>query len=203
MLTSWFSVWPWWGEVYIWPPPQYIKVTFFLSQRGKFLNNKKVIFSFCDICVLIRPVVFDAIMRVRTSTGVRPTDFFGAFYMVRRRTIHCFLASMSFFTGQHDRHGIGFIEQRHGAGLWDQARWQADRRRRSLYTGVIQSCRPLSQIFFLIWLDSGSIALHILFWAEETKNMQHVTERWIFFFFSSKYAVQRVQYLGRLTFVHL
>ena len=48
---------------------------------------------------------------------------------------------------------------------------------------------PLSQIFFLIWLESGSIALHILFWAEETKNMQHVTERWIFFFFSSKYAV--------------
>ena len=92
-----------------------------------------------------------------------------------------FLASMSFFTGQHDRHGIGFIEQRHGAGLWDQARWQADRRRRSLHTGVIQSCRPLSQICFLIWLESGSIALHILFWAEETKNMQHVTERWIFF----------------------
>ena len=125
-------------------------------------------------------------MRVRTSTGVRPTDFFGAFYMVRKRTLHCcfmsFLASMSFFTGQHDRHGIGFIEQRHGAGLWDQARWQADRRRRSLYTGVIQYlCRPLSQIFFLIWLESGSIALHILFWAEETKNMQHVTERWIFF----------------------
>merc|ERR1719309_667550 len=28
-----------------------------------------------------RPVVFDAIMRVSTSTGVRPTDFFGAFYM--------------------------------------------------------------------------------------------------------------------------
>merc|ERR1719402_160478 len=28
-----------------------------------------------------RPVVFDAIMRIRTSTGVRPTDFFGAFYM--------------------------------------------------------------------------------------------------------------------------
>ena len=88
-------------------------------------------------------------MRVRTSTGVRPTDFFGAFYMVRRRTLR-FLASMSFFTGQHDRHGIGFIEQRHGAGLWDKARWQADRRRRSLHTGVIQSCRPLSQIFFLM-----------------------------------------------------
>jgi len=28
-----------------------------------------------------RCVVFDGIMRVRTSTGVRPTDFFGAFYM--------------------------------------------------------------------------------------------------------------------------
>lgn len=28
-----------------------------------------------------RSVVFDGIMRVRTSTGVRPTDFFGAFFM--------------------------------------------------------------------------------------------------------------------------
>ncbi|GLV32062.1 Secretory 24CD [Carabus blaptoides fortunei] len=28
-----------------------------------------------------RPVVFDSIMRVRTSTGVRPTEFFGHFYM--------------------------------------------------------------------------------------------------------------------------
>merc|ERR1712165_54836 len=28
-----------------------------------------------------RNVVFDVIMRVRTSTGVRPTDFFGSFYM--------------------------------------------------------------------------------------------------------------------------
>ena len=26
-------------------------------------------------------VVFDAIMRIRTRTGVRPTDFFGGFYM--------------------------------------------------------------------------------------------------------------------------
>ena len=30
---------------------------------------------------LSRPVVFDAIMRVRTSTGVRPVDFYGSFYM--------------------------------------------------------------------------------------------------------------------------
>ena len=30
---------------------------------------------------LSRPIVFDAIMRVRTSTGVRPVDFYGSFYM--------------------------------------------------------------------------------------------------------------------------
>jgi len=30
---------------------------------------------------LSRPVAFDAIMRVRTSTGTRPCDFFGSFYM--------------------------------------------------------------------------------------------------------------------------
>ena len=40
-------------------------------------------FGFDTSMLLTRPVVFDAIMRVRTSTGVRPTDFFGAFYMVR------------------------------------------------------------------------------------------------------------------------
>lgn len=28
-----------------------------------------------------RPIAFDAVMRVRTSTGVRATDFFGHFYM--------------------------------------------------------------------------------------------------------------------------
>ena len=30
---------------------------------------------------LSRPVAFDAIMRVRTSTGVRPVEFYGSFYM--------------------------------------------------------------------------------------------------------------------------
>ena len=30
---------------------------------------------------LSRPVVFDGIMRVRTSTGVRPVEFFGNFFM--------------------------------------------------------------------------------------------------------------------------
>lgn len=30
---------------------------------------------------LSRPIGFDAVMRVRTSTGVRPTDFYGHYYM--------------------------------------------------------------------------------------------------------------------------
>jgi hypothetical protein len=30
---------------------------------------------------VIRPIAFDAIMRVRTSTGVRATDFYGHFFM--------------------------------------------------------------------------------------------------------------------------
>ena len=30
---------------------------------------------------LSRPIVYDAIMRVRTSTGVRPVEFYGSFYM--------------------------------------------------------------------------------------------------------------------------
>lgn len=28
-----------------------------------------------------RPIAFDAVMRVRTSAGVRATDFYGHFYM--------------------------------------------------------------------------------------------------------------------------
>lgn len=28
-----------------------------------------------------RPIAFDTVMRVRTSTGVRPTDFYGHFFM--------------------------------------------------------------------------------------------------------------------------
>jgi hypothetical protein len=31
--------------------------------------------------VVSRPIAFDAIMRVRTSTGVRATDFYGHFFM--------------------------------------------------------------------------------------------------------------------------
>lgn len=42
---------------------------------------------------LSRPVVFDAIMRVRTSTGVRPVDFFGSFFMAN--TTDTELASMN------------------------------------------------------------------------------------------------------------
>ena len=42
---------------------------------------------------LSRPVVLDAIMRVRTSTGVRPVDFFGSFFMAN--TTDTELASMN------------------------------------------------------------------------------------------------------------
>lgn len=42
---------------------------------------------------LSRPVVFDAIMRVRTSTGVRPVEFFGNFYMANTTDIE--LASLN------------------------------------------------------------------------------------------------------------
>lgn len=28
-----------------------------------------------------RPIAFDTVMRVRTSTGIRPTDFYGHFFM--------------------------------------------------------------------------------------------------------------------------
>ncbi len=42
---------------------------------------------------LARPIVFDAIMRVRTSTGVRPVDFYGSFYMAN--TTDTELASMN------------------------------------------------------------------------------------------------------------
>lgn len=31
--------------------------------------------------VVSRPTAHDAVMRVRTSTGVRPTDFYGHFFM--------------------------------------------------------------------------------------------------------------------------
>ena len=100
-------------------------------------------FGFDTSMLLTRPVVFDAIMRVRTSTGVRPTDFFGAFYMVRSYIIdplgqvdliqYIFhnieshsKSSMLLLTyfdlaGQHNGHGAGFIEQRYGLGLRDQA----------------------------------------------------------------------------------
>jgi len=51
------------------------KYTYFQSDLDgdRFLSDLKHNIS--------RPVAFDAIMRVRTSTGVRPTDFFGSFYM--------------------------------------------------------------------------------------------------------------------------
>ncbi|XP_050536806.1 protein transport protein Sec24D isoform X2 [Daktulosphaira vitifoliae] len=55
------------GEIY--------KYTYFQAEYDgqRFLSDLKRNIS--------RPTVFDAVMRVRTSTGVRPTDFYGHFYM--------------------------------------------------------------------------------------------------------------------------
>ena len=44
-----------------------------------------------------RPVVFDAIMRIRTSTGVRPTDFFGSFLIAITTDME--LASVNMYMG--------------------------------------------------------------------------------------------------------
>jgi protein transport protein SEC24 len=54
---------------------QVYKYTYFQTDTDgeRFLNDLEHNLS--------RPVVFDAIMRVRTSTGVRPVDFYGSFYM--------------------------------------------------------------------------------------------------------------------------
>ena len=51
------------------------KYTYFQSDLDgeRFLNDLRHNLS--------RPVVFDAIMRVRTSTGVRPVEFYGSFFM--------------------------------------------------------------------------------------------------------------------------
>lgn len=55
------------GEVY--------KYTYFQAD----LDGKRVIADVINN--ITRPIAFDAIMRVRTSTGVRPTDFYGHFFM--------------------------------------------------------------------------------------------------------------------------
>ena len=107
-------------------------------------------FIVSNLTTCSRPVVFDAIMRVRTSTGVRPTDFFGAFYMVRyehhlqvqkdvnRHTwVTCFKSA-----GQYNRHGACLVEQWHGHGLRDQAWRQVDRRGWGLHSG--EPCEYIS-----------------------------------------------------------
>ncbi|XP_042905393.1 protein transport protein Sec24C [Parasteatoda tepidariorum] len=47
-----------------------------------------------DLCRDVeRPIAFDAVLRVRTSTGVRPTDFYGSFFMSNTTDVE--LASIS------------------------------------------------------------------------------------------------------------
>ncbi|XP_030556615.1 protein transport protein Sec24C isoform X2 [Drosophila novamexicana] len=55
------------GEVY--------KYTYFQAE----LDGKRLIEDI--IKNVSRPIAFDAVMRVRTSAGIRPTEFFGHFYM--------------------------------------------------------------------------------------------------------------------------
>ncbi|XP_063979961.1 protein transport protein Sec24C [Diachasmimorpha longicaudata] len=58
-----------------------------------------------------RPIAFDAVMRVRTSTGVRPTDFYGHFYM--SNTTDMELASI-------DCHKAVAVEVKHDDKLSDE-----------------------------------------------------------------------------------
>lgn len=60
---------------------------------------------------LSRPIGFDAVMRVRTSTGVRPTDFFGHFYMANTTDVE--LAAID------SQKGIA-VEIKHDASITDE-----------------------------------------------------------------------------------
>ena len=70
---------------------------------------------------LSRPVVFDAIMRVRTSTGVRPVEFYGSFYMANSTDTE--LASLNsdmavackyiFLMKKNSCKQIGYLDQFH------------------------------------------------------------------------------------------
>lgn len=54
---------------------QVYKYTYFQAD----VDGERLIMDICEN--ISRPIAFNAIMRVRTSTGVRPTDFYGHFYM--------------------------------------------------------------------------------------------------------------------------
>ena len=60
---------------------------------------------------LNRPVVFDAIMRVRTSTGVRPVEFYGSFFMAN--TTDTELASLNSDSAIACKNIKGFLNNFH------------------------------------------------------------------------------------------
>ena len=60
---------------------------------------------------LNRPVVFDAIMRVRTSTGVRPVEFYGSFFMAN--TTDTELASLNSDSAIAYKNIKGFLNNFH------------------------------------------------------------------------------------------
>ena len=109
---------------------QVYKYTYFQSDLDgeRFISDLKHNIS--------RPVVFDAIMRIRTSTGVRPTDFFGSFYMANT-TGESFVAAVSNFLilVRLLRYGAGLLELRHVTGLRNQTRRQTNRGGRGLSAG--------------------------------------------------------------------
>lgn len=47
---------------------------------------------------ITRPTAYDAVMRVRTSTGIRPTDFYGHMFMSNTTGNVSFLIIIIFFT---------------------------------------------------------------------------------------------------------
>lgn len=60
---------------------------------------------------LSRPIGFDGVMRVRTSTGVRPTDFFGHYYMANTTDVE--LAAID------SQKGLA-VEIKHDASITDE-----------------------------------------------------------------------------------
>ena len=148
-------------------------------------------FIVCNLATCSRPVVFDAIMRVRTSTGVRPTDFFGAFYMVR-------IGHLLQVQERLEHHALF---RRAIQPTWSLPRWTVTwpwPARSSMTTSwqtrmgftfrwTLRVYLHLLKLFIYLQLlginplplKSGSTSLHLLLWAEKTKNMQYVLERWV------------------------
>lgn len=58
---------------------------FFYAQKQADIDGDRLITDVINN--ISRPIAFDAVMRVRTSTGVRPTDFYGHLHMTNTTDI--------------------------------------------------------------------------------------------------------------------